>query len=97
MGSDVQGDGPPDDILTHSRDFWAARAEVLHQLFPDVEPLELILFTASSTNVVLMGARMQSEVAGARGIAQHLHDNLLSEVQPRPHSEPDNLLAQNHM
>jgi len=32
------------------------RAEVLHQLFPDVEPLELILFTASSTNVVLMGA-----------------------------------------
>ena len=41
---------------THSRDFWAVRAEVLHQLFPDVEPLELILFTASSTNVVLMGA-----------------------------------------
>ena len=56
MGSDVQGDGPPDDILTHSRDFWAARAEVLHQLFPHVEPLELILFTASSTNVVLTGA-----------------------------------------
>ena len=56
MGSDVQGDGPPVDILTHSHDFWAARAEVLHQLFPDVELLELILFTASWTNVVLMGA-----------------------------------------
>ena len=55
-GSDVQGDRPPDDIMKHSRDFWAARAEVLHQLFPDVEPLELILFTASSTNVVLTGA-----------------------------------------
>ena len=46
----------PKTTTTHSRDFWAVRAEVLHQLFPDVEPLELILFTASSTNVVLMGA-----------------------------------------
>ena len=42
--------------MKHSRDFWDARAEVLHQLFPHVEPLELILFTASSTNVVLTGA-----------------------------------------
>ena len=37
---------------------------------------------------------MQSEVAGARGMTQHIHDHLLPEVQPRPHAEPDNLLAQ---
>ena len=41
-------------------------------------------------------SRIQREVAGARGRAQVIHDILLPEVQPRPHSEPDNLLAQDH-
>ena len=41
-------------------------------------------------------SRIQREVAGARGRAQVIHDILLPEVQPRPLSEPDNLLAQDH-
>ena len=50
--------------------------------------------TATRTDAkVRKGSRMQSEVAGARGMTQHIHDHLLPEVQPRPHSEPNNLLA----
>eukprot|EP00930_Biecheleria_cincta_P070306 TRINITY_DN57948_c0_g1_i1.p1 TRINITY_DN57948_c0_g1~~TRINITY_DN57948_c0_g1_i1.p1 ORF type:complete len:671 (+),score=76.33 TRINITY_DN57948_c0_g1_i1:63-2075(+) len=50
MGSDAQDAGPPDDILLHSSAFWQLRAEILHELFPTVDTLELTLFKASGWN-----------------------------------------------
>ncbi|CAE7885896.1 unnamed protein product [Symbiodinium sp. KB8] len=51
IGTNRREDDPPENLLMNSKEFWNLRAEILHQLFPEVRCLELTLYKASGWNV----------------------------------------------
>ena len=47
LGSTERQEGPPDHLLLKCKKFSTFRAELLHELFPELKPLTLVLFTGS--------------------------------------------------
>jgi len=50
IGSTNPSEGPPEQLLMDSKIFWNLRAELLHEMFPDIDKLELTLYKASGWN-----------------------------------------------